>query len=97
MPIDEDARGEVHLALESRMVELIREGCRGHLYGCGVGGGVTPSRNNEGEFFGYKAEDYSNRLHNRANPGHSTGFRQLNLSVFHGTTTSYPACHGPRR
>ncbi len=34
VPIDEDARGESHLALESRMVELIREGCRRHC--CGV-------------------------------------------------------------
>ncbi len=30
VPVDEDARGEVHLSLESRMVELIREGCRRH-------------------------------------------------------------------
>lgn len=66
MPIDEDARGEVHLALESRMVELIREGCRRHQYDCGVGGGVTPSRDNERSLFGYKAEDLVIPIH-RAN------------------------------
>ena len=53
VPVDVDARGEVHLALESRMVEFIRKGCRRHQYCCGVGGGV--SGDNKGSF-GYKAE-----------------------------------------
>ena len=52
VPVDVDARWEVHLALESRMVEFIREGCRRHRYCCGVGGGV--SGDNKGSF-GYKA------------------------------------------
>jgi hypothetical protein len=67
VPIDEDTCGEVHLALESRMVELIREGCRRHQYGCGRGGGVTPSRDNEGSLSSYRAEDLVVSSH-RANP-----------------------------
>jgi len=38
LAIDEDACGEVHLALEGFVVELIREGCRRHC--CGVCGAV---------------------------------------------------------
>ena len=38
LAIDKDACGEVHLALESRMVELIREGCRRHC--CDVPWGI---------------------------------------------------------
>ena len=39
LPINENARREVHFALEGLRVELIREGCRRHC--CEVGGGAT--------------------------------------------------------
>lgn len=41
MPVDEKARGEVDLAIESGIVEFMREDCRRHLImvvGVGDGG-----------------------------------------------------------
>ena len=38
LAIYEDAGGEVHLALEGVIIELMREGCRRHC--CGMDGGV---------------------------------------------------------
>jgi hypothetical protein len=42
LAIDEEACGEVHLALEGLIVELMREGCRRHyivVVGCCTGNG----------------------------------------------------------
>ena len=40
LAVNEDARGEVHLALECFMVELVRESCWRH-YCWGIAGGVA--------------------------------------------------------